>query len=138
MELLMESMSPKLSNDQDRKVWSKIIKEHNIWYLMANWMRALHIILGILTVVCSLLVASHIDSFSQTLIEWLAFIAALSVGLQSAFDLGARINRLRRAWWSVNVALMKFDSDPEFLIRDLIKAYEKGQELSGEPKEEFR
>ena len=51
------------------------------WDLHAKILRTVHAILGVSAVLFSLLVAAKINSFDIVLIEWFAFLAALSVGI---------------------------------------------------------
>jgi hypothetical protein len=70
-------------------------------------LRVVHAFLTIMATVCSLLVAAKISAFKPDYIQWLSFMAAVSVGLLSAFDLGSKANRLRRAWRRLRARSMK-------------------------------
>lgn len=114
---------------------AEILKHLKRWELMAGLLRGTHILLGIISVSCSILVASKINSLDKTYIEWLAFLAALSVGLQTGFDLGAKANRMRRAWRHVNWSYLKYKSNGGHTIDNLIDDYRAGEEIVGDVKE---
>jgi len=77
-------------NFVEGKIPEEIKKQLRTWGRQAFWLRSIHALLGISSIVCSLLVAAKINSFEPVQIEWLAFIAAVSVGLSSGFDLGSK------------------------------------------------
>lgn len=80
----------------------------------------------ILFVVNSCRVASIGKEYTQIF----AFIAALSISMMTAFNLGAKSNNTRNAWRKLNAAIMKFNQnivDKEAVIR----AYEEGESLIG-------
>ena len=58
------------------------------------------------------------------------FIAALSISLLTAFNLGAKSNNTRNAWRRLNAAIMKFN---ENLVSKsaVIEAFEQGESLIG-------
>jgi hypothetical protein len=78
-------------------------------------------------------VASEWKTF-DTEIKYFGFLAALTVGLSSALDIGSKANRMRRAWRRLNVAIIKFE---EKLIGmdELIKIYGESEEIIGDVKE---
>lgn len=115
---------------------SEISKQLRRWTLLAGVLRALHIVLGTMATVCSLLVAAKINSFDRITIEWLSFGAAVAIGLLSAFDLGSKANRFRRAWRRLNIAVVRFSDDENFSKENLFAAYEAAEEMIGDVKEE--
>ena len=49
----------------------------------------------------------------------------------SAYDLGSKSNRQRRAWRKLNAAMIRYEEKPDFTVEDLNKAYEGAKRLSG-------
>jgi hypothetical protein len=113
----------------------EILKHLKRWELQAGLLRTVHVLLGISAVFCSLLVAAKINSIDKVYIEWLAFMAALSVGIQTGFDLGNKANRVRRAWRLVNWSYLKYKAGNEHTIDNLIDDYKLGEEIVGDVKE---
>ena len=105
------------------------------WSWMTATLRLSHLLLGITAIISSLLVAAKINSFQPIAIEWLAFLAAVSVALMSGFDLGAKANSMRRAWRLLNAAIIRFQEDPNGKIEAVVDAYERAEEIIGDVKE---
>ena len=104
------------------------------WLRFATILRAIHIILGIIAVGASILVASKMNSFSETTLEWLAFAAAVSVGLQTGFDLGAKANQFRNAWRLLKAKYLLYKVGGT-TIEELVRTYEKAEEVVGDVKD---
>jgi len=112
------------------------IKKHlRRWEIMAGLLRTAHIALGLMSVFFSLLVAAKINSIEKVYLEWFAFLAAFSVGIQTGFDLGSKANRFRRAWRHVNWSYLKYLSNDGYTIDKLIDEYKAGEEIVGDVKE---
>jgi hypothetical protein len=120
----------------DKKVPSEILKQLQRWNFHARVLRISHFILVMTATVCTVLVAAKLTVFQPELVQWLAALAAVSVSLISAFDLGSKANRMKWAWRKLNAAVILFREDPNITIRHLLKAYEKGEEIIGDVKEE--
>lgn len=111
-----------------------------ITYLLKKWkkssdrLRAVHVSLATIAVVASLTVAAKIHSFQSDQIEWIALTAAVSTGLLGGLGLGTKSNNMRRAWRILNAAMMRYREEPEeqFSMEQLIKEYEKGEEIIGD------
>ena len=119
-----------------REIPEKISKIVERWYQQARMLRYIHAFLGFLAIACSLLVASKINTFTPDLIQWLAFVAALSTGLLSGFDLGSKANRMMRAWRLLNAYTIKYEEDSQMPIEQVINAYIEAEKLIGDVKEE--
>jgi hypothetical protein len=97
---------------------------------MAMILRLLHILLGISATFFSILAVAQIgliDSYAKVF----AFIAAVSIALMTAFNLGGKSNNSRAAWRHLNAAIMKFN---EGIIekKDVIQAYEEAERSIGD------
>lgn len=114
----------------------EILKNLRRWEIMANLLRIIHILLGIVAITSSLLVAAKINSFDAVLIEWLAFLAALSTALLSGFNLGNKANRMRAAWRLLNTARLKYELEDTYTIGELIDCYNEAETIVGDVKEE--
>jgi hypothetical protein len=112
-----------------------IEKSLKIWGRQAIYLRVIHALLTFSAVVCSLLVAAKIRSFGPDYVEWLSFGAAVSIGLISAFDLGSKANRIRRAWRKLRTAYLRYKAG-KLAADDLIKIYEESEDIIGDVREE--
>ena len=75
-------------------------------------------------------VSSPSDSDLNLLAKKFAFIAAVSIGVMTAFDLGTKSNNMTNAWRHLNAAVIKFNRGlcyPE----DVIQAYIEGETTIG-------
>jgi hypothetical protein len=99
----------------------------------ANFLRFLQILLGLFSVFFSLLTTTFLDvqKFDNSYAKIFAFIAAVSIGLLTAFDLGTKSNNMMNAWRQLNAAVIKFNSGEEYNKKEVIKAYEEGERLIG-------
>lgn len=101
-----------------------------LWASNTTKLWAMHITLGVVATFFSLLTAAGIASIGKEYTQIFAFIAALSISMMTAFNLGAKSNNTRNAWRKLNAAIMKFNQnivDKEAVIR----AYEEGESLIG-------
>jgi hypothetical protein len=120
----------------DKKVPPEIIKQLHRWNFHSRVLRISHFVLVLIATICTVLVAAKLTVFQQALVQWLAALSAVSVSLISAFDLGSKANRMKWAWRKLNAAVILFQEDSDTTIKQLIKAYEKGEEIIGDVKEE--
>ncbi len=121
-------------SESEQKYVNEIRKHLKRWELMAGFLRTSHLLLGLISVSGSILVASKINSIDPIYIEWIAFSVALSVGLQTGFDLGGKANRVRRAWRHVNWSYIKYKSKSHEFDK-LIDDYRIGEKIVGDVKE---
>ncbi len=80
-----------------------------LWASNTTKLWAVHILLGVVATFFSLLTAAGIQSIGAGYSQVFAFIAALSISMMTAFNLGAKSNNTRNAWRKLNAAMMKFN-----------------------------
>jgi hypothetical protein len=101
-----------------------------LWSSNATILWGIHIFLGVLATFFSLLAAAGIGALLEEHTKVFAFIAAVSISLLTAFNLGAKSNNTRDAWRELNIAAIKFNRGQ--IGKDkLIKAYENGESRIG-------
>jgi hypothetical protein len=101
-----------------------------LWGSNATQLWIVHITLGVIATFFSLLTASMIGHIDDQYSRIFGFIAALSISLLTAFNLGAKSNNTRNAWRRLNLAILKFNE--HMITKDgLITAYEQGESLIG-------
>lgn len=91
---------------------------------------AIHITLGVLATIFSLLAAALMGDPYIGWARGFAFVAAVSISILTAFNLGTKSNNVRNAWRMLNSAIIKFN---HHIIskNDVIAAYEAGEALIG-------
>lgn len=101
-----------------------------LWASNTTKLWAIHILLGVVATFFSLLTAAGIQTIGTGYSQVFAFIAALSISMMTAFNLGAKSNNTRNAWRKLNAAMMKFNQN---IVNkeDVIRAYEEGESLIG-------
>jgi len=119
-----------------RTVPDAIMKQRNAWSMQARFLRIGYAVLVGVAVVSAMLAAAKLG-LEEIHIRLLAFLAAVCTGLLSSFDLGSKSNRMRNAWRMLNTAVMRFEVDPTCSEADLLKAYEKAEEMIGGVKEQL-
>jgi hypothetical protein len=101
----------KLINDPEKGV-PEIVPFLIKWKRMARNLRFSQILLGLLATFFSILTATTVtiqsfDSYSK----YFAFIAAVSIGIMTAFDLGTKSNNMMDAWRLLAAAVVKFNRE---------------------------
>ena len=106
------------------------------WRRQAIILRSIHGFLTFAATVCSFLVAAKSsDERYRDYIPWLSFGAAVSIGLLSAFDLGSKANRLRRAWRILRIQIFRY-KQKKVAGESVIAMYALAEELIGDVREE--
>jgi len=88
-----------------------------------------------LSIACSVIVASKFSTLEPLAVEALAMVSAISVGLLSALDIGGNANRMRKAWRKLNIAVLKFEEDDTYKLEELLSAYTAAEDLITDGKE---
>jgi hypothetical protein len=108
----------------------KIRKELSTWNATAVFHRAAYVILGLFGVLCPLVVSSFADSLATWQVRVLSFLAAASVAIFAAFDVGNLATRWREAWKHLNTASIEYEAGI-IKMEDLAKAYREGEAIIG-------
>lgn len=103
-----------------------------IWNRLATLLQTTYVVLGLLATVSSLVVATFTKELGTPGVKGVSFLLALSIGLITAFDIGAKANAARGAWRLLNAATLAYANDPSFSIHDLYKQYLAGEALLGD------
>jgi hypothetical protein len=104
------------------------------WARNAMILRFLQVLLGFLATFFSLLTATvltvqNTDNYNFYA-KIFAFIAAVSIGLITAFDLGTKSNNMTDAWRHLTAAAIRYNK--HLCTKDeVIEAYEKGEKTIG-------
>jgi hypothetical protein len=114
--------------DAPRPVPPQLEATFKAWEGQAFRLR-IHVSLLVSASVFSILTASDLVARAR---PFCAVAAALSVGILSALDLGAKANGLRNAWRHMNAAMARYASIPTFTVEQLIQAYEDAETLIGD------
>lgn len=117
-----------------RELPQQIIDNFKNWSILASVLRVIHILLGLVATVCSILVTMDIKKIDGDKKKWLAFTAAVSFSILSAFDLGDKANRTRTAWRYMNTAIIKYQEGVDTSKKDLIDAYDEAEKIIGDVK----
>jgi hypothetical protein len=117
-----------------REVPDEIKEAINVWYRSAGILRFLHISLGLIAVILTITVASTIGekTFLTPWTPWIAWGAAISVGIMTSFNLGTKSNSMRNAWRVLNEAKIRYENQEDMTIEKLIDAYRDGEKLIGD------
>jgi hypothetical protein len=130
---LIHDISDLYKDKRIEKELPEILAYLRLWDFKATLLRGLHILLGVSATFFSLLAASQImhGTTYSTLAAIFAFIAAVSISLMTAFNLGEKSNNIRTAWRRLNVTVLKFNQN---LCEksDVIDSYEEGESLIGD------
>jgi len=105
-----------------------------VWNRLAKSLQATYVLLGVVATVSSLVLATFTTELGTLRVKVVAFVLSLSLGLITAFEVGAKANGARAAWRSLNAAILSYENDHNFTIQDLYKQYVAGEALLGDIK----
>lgn len=88
--------------------------------------------LGVIATVAALTVATFTEQLSPWQLKCCTFASAFAFGVLTAFDIGGKANAVRRAWRELTAATILFRDDPTFHLSDLVRAYQRGEEMIGD------
>lgn len=120
-----------------RKIPYEIAQNLKRWSMQSVAYRITTDILGVTGTVFSLLIAMNIEKLKKYT-QWFAFIAAVSYGIISAFDIGDKANRTRQAWRKLNTAVLRYQEQQDFTMKELIDVYSDAEDIVGDVKSDLR
>ncbi len=96
------------SDKQSRKVPERILKIHREWTHQATMLRTVHGVWVVIATTASILAAVGLGKGWSPVVENpLSVVAAVAIGLVTAFELGNMANSFRNAWrgpfWPVSI-----------------------------------
>jgi hypothetical protein len=115
----------------ERTVPPEILQNLKRWAWIGNSLRILQILLGVVGTAAGLYVATFTDVDTQ-LTKLATYVAALCLGIMSAFNVGGKADSVRRAWRHVTAACMLYRQDPEFPLAQLVRAYQEAEAMVGD------
>jgi hypothetical protein len=132
-----------MSEISERPIAKELTDCLHWWNRAANILRALWVILAILSILCSVLVggssATSIATSGSTgsaskfgfLEAWqvavLSIISAMAVGIMSALDIRGNADRTRKAWRMLNSAVIDYKTESHYKIEQLNKVYKAAE-----------
>jgi hypothetical protein len=105
------------------------------WELIANSLRALQVILGVVGTVAALVATTFTAELGTFRVKICTAIAAFCIGMIAAFDIGGKANQTRNAWRELTVAILKYENAHPPTAQDyenLLSAYRHGEERVGD------
>ncbi|MCA8974825.1 MAG: hypothetical protein KDC98_08885 [Planctomycetes bacterium] len=102
------------------------------WDRMATQLQWTHVTLGLLATILSLTVAAFASFLTPIWITVFSFLASVSLALLTSFRVGQKAGDLRAGWRHLSVALMRFRSQPDYTVADLITAYGEAETMLGD------
>jgi hypothetical protein len=114
-----------------RKIPPEIEQHLQDWWRIANFDRVFQVLLGLTGMVSALVVSTFTNELGTRKTKIFSFIAALSFGVMSGFDIGGKADATRSGWRHLTTAILKFKNDPCYSYDQLIDAYSEGEALVG-------
>jgi len=121
---------------EKREVPEEIKKVFKDWNRAATGTSIAWIVMVIISTIGSVFVAITVSFLAPIMVEFAAFLAAISVGLVNAFDMRGHARRHRTAWRILNAAMMRYEHG-ELTKEKLFEAYEKGEAVIMEMKQKI-
>jgi hypothetical protein len=119
----------------EKKVPEYIEKTARGWNMMAMGLRLLFIFLVVFSIVGSLVISTFTKELFEAnplILKFCGFGATLSISLLTGMDIAGKANRVRRAIRHFTAARARFQTQDNYGIDALIKAYEEAEELIGD------
>jgi len=111
----------------------KDIKERRAkWHWVARTLRGFHIILGVIAIGSSVTVAARLVEEKSIIMAWVAWLAAISSALLTSMNLETKSNHFRAAWRKLNTAILRYETEDNFTIKELNDAYENAENTIGD------
>lgn len=117
-------------SDAIREVPAEILKSRASWKFNATFYALSYFFLASASTILSLVIAVDFKKWHKYF-RFFAFGAAIGYGIIATFDLGNKANRTREAWRLLNVAVLRYQREPDFTMRELLDAYYDGEETIG-------
>jgi hypothetical protein len=118
---------------QNRSIPEEIQTALAEWDRMATRLSRLYALLGALSVVCSLFVATFAGSDTVPIgsIRVVAFLGTASLAWIGTFNMGAKANAARSAWRVLNAAAIRYKYEDSYTFDELHAQYVAGESLLG-------
>jgi hypothetical protein len=98
---------------------------------MARSLRVLQVSLGVLGTMSAFAVTTFAGELGTLLVKLCSFIAALSIGILTAFDIGGKANATRHAHRLLSLAVLRYLYLPASSPDNLLDSYAQAQEIVG-------
>lgn len=121
-----------------RQIPFGILVNFERWSFQADIMRLFYNVLAVIGTGSSIIVAMRVKDDGDKLTRWIAFTAAFTIGIISAFNFGDKANNFRNAWREMHTAILRYEADSTYTINNLIDEYEKAEKLVGDVKPDPR
>lgn len=115
----------------DRKIPPEIEQHLQDWGRIANFDRIFQVLLGLTGMVSALMVSTFTNELGARKTKIFSFVAALSFGVVSGFDIGGKADATRSGWRHLTTAILKYKNNPCYTLDKLIDAYSEGEALVG-------
>lgn len=102
------------------------------WNRMAVGLRYLFVLLGVSATIAALGVTAFTEYLSPMHLKIGTFIAALSIGLLTSFNVGSKANAFRRAVREFTAASILYRETTEFTLVHLVEAYRNCENIVGD------
>lgn len=122
------------TKELDKQIPPEIEADYKSWQFQATLLRFLFVLLGVSATVAALAVTTfttELTAHGTTYLKLGTFVAALSIGLITAFDIGGKANAMRRAVREFTVASILYREN-ELTFDDLVTAYRHCEDIVGD------
>jgi len=117
-----------------KEIPAEVMKQLKNWEKQANILRVFHILLGITLVVASVTVASRLLEANSLAMALTAWLTAITSSILVSMGLEEKSNDMRTAWRMLNVAILRYQTQDDFKIDDLITVYKTAETVIGDVK----
>jgi hypothetical protein len=115
----------------DRQIPAEISSQLSHWDSIARCLRILQVALGILGTASALTVTTFAAEIGTFWVKVCSFIAAVSVGILTAFDIGGKANATRLAYRHLNRAILRYRYVPASSLDNLLDSFSHAQDIVG-------
>jgi hypothetical protein len=102
------------------------------WSLMAALLRLAFFVLVVVSIGGSLVVTTFTSELEPLTLKLCSFASALSIGLLTGMDIAGKANRVRQAVRRLTVSRLRYSTQVEYPIDQLISEYQLAERLIGD------
>ena len=114
-----------------REAPDEVVAQLRKWNSMARWLRAAQVGLGVVGTASAFVITIFAADVGTFWVKLCSFIAALAVGILTAFDVGGKANATRQAHRLLSLAVLRYLYLEASSLDSLLDSYSQAQEVVG-------
>ncbi|MEX2036015.1 MAG: hypothetical protein WEA28_12560 [Xanthobacteraceae bacterium] len=116
------------------------VKIRDDWRKYYRLWSVVHYAIGLAAVLCSTLVAARptLLGFTENVVTLFAWLVAALTGILTLLTPDKKADKYMRAWSILNTQIIRYNSDEDYTLDDVLEAYHRGENIIFETNERTR